>query len=193
MSPRIKRIRKILDLPIIKGFKPYGADSELPKSEPVTILFEEYEALRLCDYDMFNHHKASEMMNVSRSTFTRIYASARQKVAKAFVKGSQIVIKGGKVYFDTDWFSCQSCNCFFNNPAKEMMVKECPLCGSDQVNNYACGDPNEETLTLNCDTYCQCTNCGYEQIHENNKPCNQQVCPKCNASMKRKNNKNCNQ
>jgi predicted DNA-binding protein (UPF0251 family) len=84
MSPRIKRIRKVLDLPAIKGFKPYGLESNNRKKESVTLLYEEYEAMRLCDFDMYNHHNASIIMNVSRPTFTRIYASARKKVAKAF-------------------------------------------------------------------------------------------------------------
>ena len=72
----------------------------------INLLYEEYEALRLCDYSMENHNRASEIMEVSRPTFTRIYASARQKLASAFVEGRQIVIEGGKVYFDSDWHIC---------------------------------------------------------------------------------------
>jgi len=85
-----------LNPPSIKGFKPYGLDSEGTAAEPVTVLFEEYEALRLSDYDSLNHHQASVMMGVSRPTFTRIYASALQKIAVAFVEGRQITIEGGK-------------------------------------------------------------------------------------------------
>ncbi len=122
MSPRNKRIRKVLNPPPMKGFKPYGPDIDIKKQQIITLLFEEYEAIRLCDYDACSHHKASETMGVSRPTFTRIYASARQKIAKAFAEGSQISIEGGKVYFDSDWHACSTCNCYFNNPEKEKKI-----------------------------------------------------------------------
>ena len=99
-------------------------------------LYEEYEALRLCDYDMLNHHGASEAMAVSRPTFTRIYSSARRKLATAFVEGRQILIEGGKVYFDSDWYECKKCSCYFNNPEKEKFAEKCPLCGSDNVTGF---------------------------------------------------------
>ncbi len=33
---------------------------------------------------------------------------------------------------------------------------------------------------------CVCTECGYEEIHENGKPCYKKSCPKCGAKMIRK-------
>ena len=133
MSPRIKRPRKVLNPPIIKGFKPFGPGIANLNPEPVFLLFEEYEALRLCDFDMVIHNEASIIMGVSRPTFTRIYAAARQKIALAFVEGRQITIEGGKVYFDSDWYHCNKCGCDFNNPEKEKDVERCPLCGSQTV------------------------------------------------------------
>ena len=103
MSPRIRILRKVLNPPIINGFRPYGQESEKLNLESINLLYEEYEAIRLSDYDALNHHEASIIMGVSRPTFTRIYGSALQKVAKAFVEGRQITIKGGQVYFDSDW------------------------------------------------------------------------------------------
>ena len=148
MSPRIKRLRKVLNPPPIKGFKPYGPESGKQKTEPVIMLYEEYEALRLCDYDMCNHHSASVIMNVSRPTFTRIYASARQKIAKAFVEGAQIAIEGGKVYFDSDWYHCNSCNCNFNNHNKEKEIENCPLCGSKQTVRF--DDDDDRVSSRRC-------------------------------------------
>ncbi|MDD2346480.1 MAG: DUF134 domain-containing protein, partial [Bacteroidales bacterium] len=81
MNKRIRRIRKVLNPPTIKGFIPYGGTEKSEKENPVILLYEEYEAVRLCDYDMVNHHEASVVMGVSRPTFTRIFASARQKIA----------------------------------------------------------------------------------------------------------------
>ncbi len=130
MSPRPKRIRKVSNPPRISGFKPYGGQASDTKSESIFMHIEEYEALRLCDFEMMNHHQASVIMEVSRPTLTRIYANARFKIAEAFVKGLQIVIEGGKVYFDSQWFSCNTCGCYFNNPDKQSEIKNCPLCKS---------------------------------------------------------------
>ena len=58
MSPRNKRIRRVGSPPVLKGFNPIG----LPHNEVnvVSILYEEYEALRLVDYSgfitVFHHH-----------------------------------------------------------------------------------------------------------------------------------------
>ncbi len=133
MSPRLKTFRKVLSPPPVKGFKPYGHNGDARNTEPVNLLFEEYEALRLCDYDRCNHQQASMIMRVSRPTFTRIYASALQKISAAFVEGRQISIEGGKVYFDSDWYRCSSCSCYFNHPDKTIEMKNCPLCGDGNV------------------------------------------------------------
>ncbi len=142
MSPRHKRIRKILNIPLMKGFKPYGNQIlQEEKRELITLYYEEYEAIRLCDYEKKNHCEASELMQISRPTFTRIYADAREKIAQALVEGKQILIEGGKVYFDSDWYHCSGCTCHFNNPNKEQDVLVCPLCGGKEIHKV------EETKT----------------------------------------------
>jgi uncharacterized protein len=186
MSPRIKKLRKVLNPPPIKGFKPYGGDAGGKQTPAVTMLFEEYEALRLCDYDMYNHHQASVLMGVSRPTFTRIYASAREKVATAFVEGRQISVEGGKVYFDSDWYQCSSCSSYFNNPEREMEIESCPLCGSDNIEEH---DPDPSGQLSGPDfrgDRCICPACGYEQDHRPGKPCSLEICPQCNTRMRRK-------
>ncbi|MDX9905239.1 MAG: DUF134 domain-containing protein [Bacteroidales bacterium] len=150
MSPRTKTLRKVLNPPGIKGYKPYGPGVTGEPAEPINLHYEEYEALRLCDYDRHNHHQASVVMGVSRPTFTRIYASALQKIARAFVEGRSISIEGGKVYFDSDWYSCSSCHCFFNNPEREMKVFQCSLCGSEDINAYDVQQDEVLTTDLPC-------------------------------------------
>ncbi|MFO7617812.1 MAG: DUF134 domain-containing protein [Bacteroidales bacterium] len=129
MSPKNKILRRVVNPPPIKGFKPYGPDPSRRSSEPVALLYEEYEAIRLCDYDGLNHHEASLEMGISRPTFTRVYSSALQKIATALVEGRQISIGGGRVYFDSEWFRCSGCGCQFNHPHKDQVVENCPLCG----------------------------------------------------------------
>ena len=142
MSPRIKTLRKVVSPPIIKGFKPFGPESSKVHTEMVYLLYEEYEALRLCDYDGYSQLQASGMMGVSRPTLTRIYASALKKIAKAFVEGRMITIKGGQVYFDSDWYHCDACNCFFNNPDKDLKMECCPLCGQKEYHSTDTFNPN---------------------------------------------------
>jgi predicted DNA-binding protein (UPF0251 family) len=186
MSPRPFRLRKISNPPIISGFKPYG--NRKSEAEPGTVFLqiEEYEALRLCDYNMFNHHQASETMDISRPTLTRIYARARQKIAEALVLGKQIIIEGGKIYFDSEWFSCSSCGCYFNNPEKQEEIKECPLCKSKDFSNYDQTNIEPAELMSRCTDICICQNCGFEQPHRFGCPCKEEICPKCSHNMVRK-------
>lgn len=189
MTPRIKRIRKVLSPPAVKGFKPYGPEVSDKKSEPVSMLYEEYEALRLCDYDGYNHHAASAIMEVSRPTFTRIYASARQKIAKAFVEGRQITIEGGKVYFDSNWFECAHCQALFNNPDTENPSGECPLCGNTKIQRVDTEEPHNRITPSECSDVCFCPSCGYITPHSLGKPCSNMECPECKHRMRRKGKK----
>lgn len=133
MSPRPYRLRKVSNPPVISGFKPYSDGTIHENTGTVFLQYEEYEALRLCDYEKLNHQQASIQMAVSRPTLTRIYSRARQKVAEAFVMGKQIIIEGGKIYFDSDWYTCKNCGCYFNNPDKTNRITTCPLCMGNDI------------------------------------------------------------
>ena len=135
MSPRAKMFRKISQHPIVSGFKPYGFQADKKVSGSIFLHYEEYESIRLCDYEKCTQQEASVFMNVSRPTLTRIYASAREKVAQAFVEGKRLIIEGGKVIFDNEWYMCETCSCFFNYHDEEGAAKECPLCGSSAIRN----------------------------------------------------------
>lgn len=185
MSPRFKNWRKVVEPPVIKGLKPYGS-TIIEKKEPVNLLLEEYESLKLCDYDMINHHQASVAMQVSRPTFTRIYASARIKIATALSEGRQLVIEGGKVYFDSDWFGCNSCSCYFSHSDKTTVPDKCPLCGSGKIRE-AVQEDKQEGLPVNYNNdVCICPSCNHEIMHTKGIPCQQTVCPRCGKKMRRK-------
>jgi predicted DNA-binding protein (UPF0251 family) len=186
MSPRPFRLRKISNPPPVSGFKPYGARKNSPKTESVFLHFEEYEAIKLCDYEMLNHHQAAVMMVVSRPTLTRIYARARQKIAEALVMGKQIIIEGGKVYFDSEWLACKSCGCFFNNPEKQQEIKECPLCGSLNISDYYKSFEETPESTSHCNDICVCPSCHFERPHNFGFPCKNEICTVCGNHMVRK-------
>jgi len=132
--PRPKRRRRMNNPPHFKGFRPIGLSDE---TQPVVLNYEEYEAIRLSDYELLGQVEAAQVMDISRPTFARIYESARRKVARAFVQGKPIVFEGGKVYFDSAWYSCNQCGCWFNHPAKEEDVTCCALCGSADIEQYS--------------------------------------------------------
>lgn len=175
-----------MEPPVIKGYKPYGNEVLKGDIGKVTMHLEEYEALRLCDYDMFTHEQASVIMRVSRPTFSRIYAVARQKVARAFVEGLEISVDGGKVYFESGWYGCKSCKCLFNNPEKDKDIGACPLCGSTDITNLNESEDigeSESQDEQDHECYCVCRNCGYMQRHERGFPCSSIICPECNQNL----------
>lgn len=189
---RPKRIRRMNNPPHFRGFRPIGLPEE---NNPVVMNFEEYEAIRLSDFELHGQVEAAQIMGISRPTFARIYESARRKVAQAFVNGKAIVFEGGKVYFNTEWLSCNSCGCWFNHPEKEMEIRNCALCGSTEIEYYI------ENAGLNsAENNCICPNCGNEKVHTPGIPCKNEICPDCKCHLVRKagphihrmKNKNCN-
>ncbi len=173
--PRPKRIRKMTNPPHFKGFRPIGLPEE---NNLVVINFEEYEAIRLSDFELYGQIEAAQIMEVSRPTYARIYESARRKVAQAFVQGKAIVFEGGKVYFDSEWYLCNICGCWFNHPAKEQDIKECALCGSMDIEQYKNG--SKQTIS---EDVCVCPQCGFEKVHLPGNPCKKEICEKCNCPM----------
>ena len=88
--------RRIAGNPAAAIFKPVGIP--MSKLDELVMTLDEFEALRLADLDGLYQEQASEQMNVSRTTFSRIIASARRKLADALVHGKAVRIEGGPVH-----------------------------------------------------------------------------------------------
>jgi len=127
MSNR-KRNRKITMPPPMEGFKPFGAP--MRELEPVILLYEEYEAIRLADYENLRQEEASKKMNISRPTFTRLYDKARKNIAKAFVEGKAIFIQGGTYVTDDYWYRCYNCH---ETMISMKPAKHCRKCDSNNI------------------------------------------------------------
>ncbi|MBN2349178.1 MAG: DUF134 domain-containing protein [Bacteroidales bacterium] len=126
--PNRRRHRRIKMPPLMEGFKPFGIP--MHNLEPVVLLYEEYEAIRLADYENLTQEEAAIRMDISRPTFTRLYDKARKNIAKAFIEGKAILIQGGTYITDDYWFRCFDCN--------EVMitikpVKQCRKCYSENI------------------------------------------------------------
>jgi uncharacterized protein len=173
--PRPKRIRRVCTPPHFKGYLPIGLPNQ---NNAVVLNFEEYEAIRLSDFELHGQVGAAEIMGVSRPTYARVYESARRKIAEAFVGGRPIVFEGGKVYFDSDWYACGNCNCWFNRIERENEVTNCALCGSTKISPCTDNQLSNKKVEL-----CVCPNCGYEEKHQLGLPCRKKFCSKCGKQM----------
>jgi predicted DNA-binding protein (UPF0251 family) len=114
--------------PAMEGFKPFGIP--MRELESLNLLFEEYEALRLADYENLTQEEAAKKMNISRPTFTRLYDKARKSIAKAFVEGKAIIIQGGTYVTEDYWYRCEDCH---ETMITMKPVKNCRKCDSDNI------------------------------------------------------------
>ncbi len=61
----------------------------------IFLTLEEFESLRLIDYEGLDQSGAAEVMAVSRQTVGRILKSARQKMAASLVTAKRLTVQGG--------------------------------------------------------------------------------------------------
>lgn len=128
------RKRRVNQPPCFKNFKPSGIPRKMLKTQNITI--DEYEAIRLADYESMEHLEASEKMAISRPTFTRLIEKARHKIAKAIIDGMELVVEGGNIEFQNTLRRCQDCGDEQLSPYSENTA-DCPECGSENVEDTA--------------------------------------------------------
>ena len=75
-------------------FKPCGLKHNM--LEEVLLLEDEMEAIRLSDFEGLYQEECAQKMNISRTTFSRVIASARKKIADALLHGKRLRIKNEK-------------------------------------------------------------------------------------------------
>lgn len=78
--------------PAYNRFTPGG----IPSCGTVVLTMDEYEAIRLIDFEAYTHEQCAKQMDISRTTATEIYESARYKLADSLVNGKTLVISGGQ-------------------------------------------------------------------------------------------------
>ena len=71
-------------------YKPRG----IPMTEVETTLLslDQFEALRLCDYERLEQEEAGQQMGVSRGTIQRLLYSARQQLVDAILNNKAIIV-----------------------------------------------------------------------------------------------------
>ena len=89
--PRLRRLVRFQ--PGVTFFKPAGVRmASLPEA---ILSFDEFEAIRLKDYEEKDQTEAAKRMNISQPTFNRLLRDARKKIADAIINGKAIRIQGG--------------------------------------------------------------------------------------------------
>jgi predicted DNA-binding protein (UPF0251 family) len=91
--PRPRRCRRVRFEPNITYFKPRGV--RLRDLDEAVLTVDEFEAVRLKDFEGMEQVDAAKKMNISQPTFHRLLLSARKKLADALVQGKAIKIEGG--------------------------------------------------------------------------------------------------
>lgn len=91
---RPSKCRKICRFPQNLEFTPVEQQTE---QDPVILSLDEYETIRLIDYEGLNQEQCSGYMEIARTSVQRIYESARKKLAQCVVEGRALRISGGDI------------------------------------------------------------------------------------------------
>ncbi|MBR5684106.1 MAG: DUF134 domain-containing protein [Ruminococcus sp.] len=94
--PRPQKSRRICCYPDYWSFAP----DQDTANDTVTMSLDEFETIRLIDYQEKTQEQCAAEMKVARTTVTAIYDSARKKLSAALVEGRRIVISGGNYTLD---------------------------------------------------------------------------------------------
>jgi len=134
--PRPKNSRYVFEPPLFTEFKPVGVAARTLRSNRLAL--DEYEAIRLADFQGLSHEEAADEMGISRSTFSRLVVGARKKVSDSIVNGKMLNIEGGPIHFRNNIIRCMNCGNIFKIKISNAMLR-CPECGSANLQNLAGG------------------------------------------------------
>ena len=81
-------------MPRFLQFLPAGKEGE-NRGSKIILNVEEYEALRLLDYEGMTQEECAACMDVGRATIQALYTEARKKMARFLVEGACLQIVGG--------------------------------------------------------------------------------------------------
>lgn len=97
--PRPTKCRSICHFPEVLEFVPVNETKEAEKQEQTAIIMtvDEYETIRLMDYEGMSQEQCCELMQVGRTTVQKIYENARKKLALMLVEGRSLRIEGGEI------------------------------------------------------------------------------------------------
>lgn len=106
VMPRPRKWKKVCCLPESEIFGPLTNIST--NNEIVVMKIEEYETIRLIDFENLTQEECAEKMQVSRATVQKLYQDARSKIAGSLVNGNLLKIEGGdfQLYSESERGNC---------------------------------------------------------------------------------------
>lgn len=108
---RPRKFKRVCCLPEVTLYGPLNGTEFL---EDVIMTVEEYEVIRIMDYEGHNQEECAQLMEVARSTVQRIYDDARKKIADSLINGKSLKIQGGDYKLCSDFgeeFPCKRSGC----------------------------------------------------------------------------------
>lgn len=86
------KYRTVEKLPKISQFSPRGRPGRPDETE---LKMDEFEAIKLADFEQLHQIQAAKAMRISQQTFSRVLRRARRALAEGLVRGKIIRIQGG--------------------------------------------------------------------------------------------------
>ena len=135
-----KKERNVLYPPKVGYFKPQGIP--LFQLEQIVLNIDEYEAVRLVDYEGLDQEHAARSLGISRPTCARIVEVAHRKIAEAITQGKAIRIEGGSFILMRNLLRCGNCGQTWesdaggssgDSAAKKPASRPCPKCSGTRV------------------------------------------------------------
>ena len=98
--PRTPKCRRIGCFPDYYSFIPEEAEKD--DIETIELTLDEFETIRLLDYEGLNQEECAARMGVARTTVTAMYENARKKLITAIVEGKRFFLSGGNIKIDRE-------------------------------------------------------------------------------------------
>ncbi len=89
---RKKKVRYVQKMPIASMFSPRGRPG---RPDEIELKLDQFEAIKLADYQNYDQSQGAEMMGISRSSFGRLLREGRKIIVDALVNGKIIRIRMG--------------------------------------------------------------------------------------------------
>lgn len=136
---RPRKNRFVWGNPVSTFFRPGGI--RISQSEFLTLSVDEFEAIRLADFEGLYQEEAAKMMKISRQTFGRILQEAHKKIAASLVQGKLLKIEGGNYVKSEGFFYCLECGNRWVMESKDKIPQDCPECKNSAIRMIRRGEP----------------------------------------------------
>ena len=95
-------------MPGCRSFRPEDFPADVP---PVQMTVDEYECIRLMDFEGMTQAECAAQMQVARTTVQMIYEAARYKLSQCIVEGRPLCISGGHYEVCSGTGAMDACGC----------------------------------------------------------------------------------